>query len=286
MKIGFFSNNIYTIVVNEPNMSKISIRPALQDGVDYLKTLYKLGIGKPSKTTPKHKPVSSKEFDLLQNPFQKSSFAKNLHWCGGNYSQNPPELNAMMIGGPRLAGRTLRRKYRSPDCVEMDGHYNTGNVRNVPNLFGWVRIEIDSGFEFMTFKPHDSSTRIKSAVAGHLPIYDGGVGLGQPIAVDYHVDYIGKDPFIPFMEAIKCNLMRGLPTVLFKNEECFMLLQCNHTSGSSYDFEGYELDGKSRNKRPNLITIKIDLRSFQTSSRPNADFFRRGVMSFVAFDPI
>ena len=269
-------------------MSKISIRPALQDGVDYLKTLDKHRIGrhfKHSKATPKHKPVSSKEFDLLQNPFQKSSFAKNLHWCGGNYSQNPIELNAMMIGGPRLAGRTLRRKYRSPDCVEMDGHYNTGNVRNVPNLFGWVWIEIDSGFEFMTFKPHDSSTRIKSAVAGRLPIYHGGVGLGQPIAIDYHVNYVGSDPFLAFMEAIKCNLRRGLPTVLFKDEECFMLLQCNHTSGSSYDFEGYELDGKSRKKRPSLIPIRIDDSTFFNGSKPNSDAMR-GVMSFVAFDPI
>ena len=270
----------------EFNMSKISIRPSLQDGVDYLKTLDKHGIGRRSKTTPKHKPVSSKEFDLLQNPFQKSSFAKSLHWCGGNYSQHPIQLNAMMIGGPRLAGRTLRRKYRSPDCVEMDGHYNTGYVRNVPNLFGWVWKEIDSGFEFMTFKPHDSSTRIKSAVAGHLPIYHGGVGLGQPIAIDYHVNYVGSDPFLAFMEAIKCNLNRGLPTVLFKDEECFMLLQCNHTSGSSYDFEGYELDGKSRKKRPDLITITIDAHYFQNRSKPNADFFQRGVMSFVAFDPI
>ena len=281
-----FSSNLYTFEVNHTNMSKISIRPALQDGVDYLKTLDKHGIGRRSKTTPKHKPVSNKEFDLLQNPFQKSSFAKNLHWCGGNYSQNPIELNAIMIGGPRLAGRTLRRKYRSPNCVEMDGHYNTGYVRNIPNLLRWVWIEIDSGFEFMTFKPHDSSTQIKSAVAGHLPIYHGGVGLGQPIAVDYHVDYIGEDPFIPFMEAIKCNLERGLPTVLFKDEECFMLLQCNHTSGSSYDFEGYELDGKSRKKRPDLITITIDAHYFQNRSKPNADFFQRGVMSFVAFDPI
>lgn len=266
-------------------MSKITVRPKHIDAADYSLKLDKHGIGKPSKKTPKHKPVSSKEFDLLQNPFQKSSFAKNLHWCGGNYSQNPLELNAMMIGGPRLAGRTLRRKYRSPDCVEVDGHYNTGHVRNVPNLFRWTWIEIDSGFEFMTFKPNDSSTRIKSAVAGHLPIYDRGIGLGQPIAIDFHVDYVGRDPFLPFMEAIKCNLKRGLPTVLFKDKECFMLLQCNHTSGSSYDFEGYELDGKNRTKRPKLIPIRIDDSTFFNGSKPNSDA-KRGVMSFVAFDPI
>ena len=80
------------------------------------------------------------------------------------------------------------------------------DMSEIYNPFRWMMLEIDSGFEFMTFKPHDSSTRIKSAVAGHLPIYHGGVGLGKPIAIDYHVDYIGEDPFIPFMEAIKCNL--------------------------------------------------------------------------------
>ena len=98
--------------------------------------------------------------------------------------------------------------------------------------------------DFLTFKPHDVSTRIKSAVAGHLPIYHGGVGLGEPIATDHHANYVEAIHFYPSWRQLNA-IQRGLPTVLFKDEECFMLLQCNHTSGSSYDFEGYELDGKA-----------------------------------------
>jgi len=258
------------------------IDPELKTNISYQTEIDALGI-KGSSSPITHSPLSLKETDLLRFPFQKSSSAKNLRWSGGRFATNSLSINARLIGGPRIVNG--RRNYRKPDCLIWTHQFNTGYVENIPNLFDWWQQKITLGFEFHIFNSIDQLTNVKRVIAGFLPRYHENVGIDQTVWRDRHVDYQG-DAWGSFMEAIQHNLSRGLPTVLFRDNEAYMLLECNNKKNGDFEFEGYEMIDTSRNIRPTTENIIITKDLFRSSnSNQNEDFFR-GAMAFVAFEPL
>jgi len=256
--------------------------PKLKTKISYQTEIDALGI-KGSSSPLTHYPPSLKETDLLLFPFQKSSFAKNLRWSAGRFATNSISINARLIGGPRIANG--RRSYCKPDCLMWTHQFNTGSVENIENPFNWCMLKITSGFEFHIFNSIDQLTNVGRVIAGFLPRYHGNTGIDQTVWMDRHVEYQG-DAWRPFMEAIQHNLSRGLPTVLFRENEAYMLLECNNKKNGEFDLKGYEMIDTPRNNRPTPENIIITKDLFRSSnSNQNEDFFR-GAMAFVAFEPL
>jgi hypothetical protein len=260
----------------------VAIAPELKANISYQTEIDALGI-KGSSSPLKHSPPPLKETDLLRFPFQKSSFAKNLRWSGGRFAINSISINAQLIGGPRIVNG--RRNYRKPDCLTWTHQFNTGSVENIPNKSYWCMQKITSGFEFHIFNSIDQLTNVKRVIAGFLPRYHENAGIDQTVWMDRHVEYQG-DAWGSFMEAIEHNLSCGLPTVLFRDNEAYMLLKFNNKNNDEFNFEGYEMIDTPRNIRPTLVEIKIKKDSFHSPNSLQKEKFHRGAMAFVAFEPL
>ena len=260
----------------------VTIAPELKTSVRYQMEIDALGI-KGSSSPLTHFPPPLKEIDLLQSPFQKSSFAKNLKCSGGRFAINSISINALLIAGPRIVNG--RRNYRKPDCLTWTHQLNTGLVQNITNPFNWSMQKITSGFEFHIFNSIDHLTNVKRVIAGFLPRYHENEGIDQTVWMDRHVEYQG-DAWESFMEAIEHNLLRGLPTVLFRDDEAYMLLKLNNKNNHRFNFEGYEMIDTPRKNRPSLQNIEISKDRFISPSSCENERMNRGAMAFVAFEPL
>lgn len=260
----------------------VAIAPELKANISYQTEIDALGI-KGASSPLEDSPPPLKETDLLRFPFQKSIFAKNLRWSGGRFAINSISINAQLIGGPRIVNG--RRNYRKPDCLTWTHQFNTGSVENITNQFDWCMQKITSGFEFHIFNSIDQLTNVKRVIAGFLPRYHENAGIDQTVWMDRHVEYQG-DAWGSFMEAIEHNLSCGLPTVLFRDNEAYMLLKFNNKNNDEFNFEGYEMIDTPRNIRPTLVEIKIKKDSFHSPNSLQKEKFYRGAMAFVAFKPL
>jgi hypothetical protein len=260
----------------------VAIAPELKANISYQTEIDALGI-KGASSPLEDSPPPLKETDLLRFPFQKSIFAKNLRWSGGRFAINSISINAQLIGGPRIVNG--RRNYRKPDCLTWTHQFNTGSVENITNQFDWCMQKITSGFEFHIFNSIDQLTNVKRVIAGFLPRYHENAGIDQTVWMDRHVEYQG-DAWESFMEAIEHNLSCGLPTVLFRDNEAYMLLKFNNKNNDEFNFEGYEMIDTPRNIRPTLVEIQIEKDSFYSPNSLQKEKFHRGAMAFVAFEPL
>jgi hypothetical protein len=145
--------------------------------------------------------------------------------------------------------------------------------------------KITSGFEFHIFNSIHQLTNVKRVIAGFLPRYHENAGIDQTVWMDRYVEYQG-DAWESFMEAIEHNLSCGLPTVLFRDNEAYMLLKFNNKNNGEFDFEGYEMIDTPRNIRPDPEKIKIRKDLFYSPNSHQNEPVPRGAMAFVAFEPL
>jgi len=243
--------------------------------VDYCSQIASIPNGPPVLPNP-----SSKEIDLLANPFQTYAATVMSRWAGGNYSINPLPINAEMIGGPRIT--TSGRRWHAGSMMRI-GSYTTGRTDEIARFPPRTVLEVNAGFEFQVFKSTCDSTKVDHVIAGFLPCYRGGQGIDSTVYMDYEVTHV-TDAWEPFMQAIRCNLDKNLPTVLLVCDKAWMLLENGrHNPPNEFEFMGYKLEGTSTTTRPALNPLKFT-NAFHIWNYEEK--YPRLAMAFVAFEPL
>lgn len=243
--------------------------------VDYCEQIATIPNPLPTGTIP-----SNKEIDLLANPFQTYAKTRMPRWSGSNYSINPLPINAELVGGPKITATGRRRHSNS---VVRRGSFTTGSTREIARFPPRTVLNIDSGFEFQIFRSTCPTTKVDHVIAAFLPRYHAGRGIDTTVYMDYEVTH-EADAWEPFMDAIKCNLAKNLPTVLLLDNEAWMLLENGrHNPPTDFEFIGYKLDEISSSTRPALgpLTFTNHFHSWNYEHK-----CPRPAMAFVAFQPL
>lgn len=242
--------------------------------VDYCEQIASIPTCLPTGTIP-----SNKEIDLLAYPFQQYANTIMPRWSGSNYSINPLPINAELIGGPKI---TAAQK-RYSNSVARIGGFTTGGTSEIARFPPRTVLNIDSGFEFQIFRSTCPSTKVDHVIAAFLPRYHGGIGIDTTVYMDYEVSH-NSDAWGPFMNAIKCNLAKNLPTVLLLDNEAWMLLENGrHNPPTDFEFIGYKLDDISSPTRPTLSPLTFT-NAFHCVNYEQK--YPRPAMAFVAFQPL
>ena len=233
---------------------------------------------------------STKELDLLANPFQLSRYARRLsRWSGGRNALNSHQINATMIGGPRVFP-SGRRRWWSPDPLERTERCTTAATRRSTAMVNWSIIDIWAGFEYHIFRAIDDLSNVRHVVSAFLPRYSDGVGVDHQVWMDRHVNHHG-DAWLDFMQAIECNLRRGLPTVLLSGSDAYMLIGVYASSSSStgrpfFGFWGYPLEDVPLSSRPIPQRLEFEQNLYINPFDENNREKHRDAMAFVAFEPL
>jgi len=241
-------------------------------------------------TAPKFvlQPPGSKELDLLANPFQLSKFATllSIH-SGGRHSLNSIQINATMIGGPRVL--TVQRRYSNPNPLKRIERCTTSRTTHSTTMGFWSVEDVYEGFQYEIFHAIDDLSNVGHVVGAFLPRYYDGKGVDHQVWLDKHVNHHG-DSWLPFMQAIECNLRRGLPTVLLSGSDAYMLIGFEQYSPSpvpNFEFVGYQLGDVPLSSRPDIHKINFEQEFFLNPFDENClEEEIRDAMAFVAFEPI
>ena len=240
-------------------------------------------------TTPRFdiQPPSLKELDLLENPFQLSDYATGLSiYSGGRHSLNSIQINATMIGGPRVL--TAQRRYTNPDPLECIERCTTSRTIYSTAMVNWSIIDVYAGFQYHIFRAIDDLSNVRHVVGAFLPRYHDGEGVDHQIWWDRHINHHG-DAWLPFMQAIVCNLRRGLPTVLLSGSDAYMLIGFELYSPGTvpyFEFVGYQLEDVPLSARPVPQIFRFAQNFFINPFDENCLEKIRDAMAFVAFEPI